>query len=121
MPSQKQHRLQPRAANLRSNMTFAEKFFWSRIKSEQIGAKFRRQHIAGRYILDFYCPDLKLAIEVDGPVHEQQKAKDEVRDARLSEDGICVLRFQNHEIFTDLENVLVRIQKYLVDDGMSGS
>jgi len=83
------------------------------LKGEQLGAKFRRQHATTCYILDFYCPAMKLAVEVDGPIHERQKAKDIMRDANLSRDGIVVLRFQNSEIFTGLEDVLECIREHL--------
>ena len=58
-----------RRKNLRNNMTKAEIILWSKLKGKQLGYKFRRQHGIGKYIIDFYCPKLKLIIEVDGDVH----------------------------------------------------
>jgi len=57
------------AKSLRSNMTFAEKLLWSRIRNNQLGYHFRRQHPASNYIVDFYCHKLQLVIELDGSIH----------------------------------------------------
>jgi very-short-patch-repair endonuclease len=95
---------------LRKNMTPAEEVLWKALQNRQIeGFKFRRQHPVGRFILDFYCPQLKLVIEVDGDIHYQQQEYDQNRDKRLQEFGYYVLRFSNHQILFDLPNVLKKI------------
>jgi len=74
-----------------------------------MGVKFRRQHPIGRFILDFYCPQYKLAIEVDGDSHIGNELHDELRTDALGAYGIDVLRFRNEEVITDIESVLLRI------------
>ncbi|MBD3675974.1 MAG: DUF559 domain-containing protein [Planctomycetaceae bacterium] len=94
---------------LRNNMPQAEVILWSRLKGKQLqGQKFRRQFSVGPYILGFYCPRLKLAIELDGDSHfkEGAKSRDKIRDNYLSEYAIEIVRITNDEIFDNLDNVL---------------
>lgn len=98
---------------LRNDSTPAEAELWKFIKGAQLGGrKFRRQHSIGNYILDFYCPSEKLAIELDGQVHFNSVAQqlDEERDKSLEKLGIKVLRFENKYVFQNLEAVLQVIQ-----------
>jgi very-short-patch-repair endonuclease len=92
-------------------MTEAEKKLWWRIRGEELGVAFRRQHPVGPYVLDFYCAPLGLAIELDGHQHGTDAARhaDERRTAFLVARGIRVMRFGNHEIFDNLEGVLETI------------
>jgi len=85
---------------LRNNMTGSEIVFWSMIKNSQLGYKFRRQYSVGSYILDFYCPQLKLCVEIDGDVHDYTKTKirDRKRDYFLKSLGINVKRYRNEDI-----------------------
>src|SRR5882762_3177096 len=86
---------------LRSRLTPAESYLWSFLQRRQLrGRKFRRQHSVGPYILDFYCPEEKLAVELDGASHdyEQAHAHDENRKMFLSRADIAVLRFENREV-----------------------
>jgi very-short-patch-repair endonuclease len=95
---------------LRKNMTPAEDVLWKALNNRQIeGFRFRRQHPMGRFILDFYCPQLKLAIEVDGDIHNEQQEYDQNRDQKLQEFGCYILRFSNHQILLDLPNVIKKI------------
>ena len=97
---------------LRSNLTPAEAELWSYLKDGQLsGRKFRRQHSIGNYILDFYCPSEKVAIELDGQVHQHIVAEqvDTERDKALLELGIKVIRLENKEVFQNLEAVLLEI------------
>ena len=97
---------------LRSNLTPAEAELWNYLKDGQLsGRKFRRQHSIGNYILDFYCPSEKLAIELDGQVHRHIVAEqvDVERDKALQELGIIVIRFENKEVFQNIEAVLQEI------------
>jgi cyclase len=97
---------------LRNNMTPAEMVLWGRLRGGQLGAKFRRQHPLGIYIADFYCHQHKLAIELDGSIHNLSEiiANDIERQFNLENDGIKVLRFKNEEIFNQLEKVLNTIK-----------
>ena len=97
-----------RARHLRNNATPAERKFWKAINKEQLGVKFRRQHPVGPYILDFYCPALKLCVELDGDQHgfEGNIQKDSARTAFLKTKEILVLRYWNVQIMKELEGVL---------------
>ncbi|MBN8676673.1 MAG: endonuclease domain-containing protein [Chitinophagales bacterium] len=89
--------------------TEAEDKLWNALKGKQLGGfKFRRQHPACRYILDFYCHVAKIAVEVDGGYHftPEQAAYDAQRTAVLQEVGITVLRFTNNQVMTDFATVL---------------
>ena len=97
-------------------MTPAEATLWKFIQNGKLdGYKFRRQHGIGDYIVDFYCPSAKLAIELDGEVHEYDKVnKKDVEKVRYIESiGIKVLRFENKYIFTNLDDVVDEISKHL--------
>jgi very-short-patch-repair endonuclease len=97
---------------LRNNVTPAEAALWRSLKGSQLGGwKFRRQHSVGNYVLDFYCPEAKLAVELDGAGHFSRpgRAADVERDAYLTALGIRVLRFENELIFKQLEGVLTTI------------
>lgn len=94
---------------LRNTMTDAEVVLWNQLKNRQIAElKFRRQHSIGDFVLDFYCPELKLAIELDGSQHyyEDSKDNDRKRDGFLKSCGIRVLRIPNDEIHKNLEGVV---------------
>jgi very-short-patch-repair endonuclease len=96
-----------RARALRENVTEVEKRLWSKLRGAQIdGASFRRQHPAGDYILDFYCPSLRLAIELDGGQHALDAARDRARDEWLARHGVTVLRFWNSDVTQNLPGVL---------------
>jgi very-short-patch-repair endonuclease len=101
--------------SLRNNGTPAEGALWKLLKGKQLeGRKFRRQHSVGFYILDFYCPAEKLAIELDGERHftEDGKVYDERRTEYLKEIGIRVVRFENREVFENAERVLEVIRSW---------
>ncbi len=97
---------------LRKNSTNAEALLWSLLRSRQMaGAKFRRQHEFGPYILDFYCLEHRLAVEVDGGQHFEEAGVryDEARTRFLSENGVQVLRFTNLEVLNETESVVETI------------
>ena len=99
---------------LRRHATETEKILWSRIKQRQIDKiKFRRQHSIGPYIVDFYTPQLGLAIEIDGPSHflPENQAYESKRNAFLAKHVKTILRFQSNEIYENLEGVLITIQE----------
>ena len=108
--------LYQRARELRNNATHAEIILWTYLKSKPFGYKFRRQHPYSIYILDFYCHLLKLVIEVDGSIHnnEDVKLNDEQRQTMLQNNGLVVLRFQNEEVTKTSEKVFLEIEKFLL-------
>lgn len=94
---------------LRKNMTRAEILLWSRLRRKQLnGCRFRRQFGIGKYVVDFYCPELSLAIEVDGDVHgESEQARlDVIRQREIESLGIRLLRYSNHDIYQNIDGVL---------------
>lgn len=99
---------------LRRNMTKAEFMIWQKLKGKQIeGCKFRSQYGVGQFVIDFYCPELKLAIEIDGDSHFQAGAQeyDRERQAFIESVGIRFLRFTNNEVYDNLAGVLERINQ----------
>jgi len=100
---------------LRKSLTPAEATLWSALRRSQLdGRKFRRQHSVGDYILDFYCPAERLAVELDGQVHRNERAElyDYERRLFLNHYGIKVIRFENFLVFDELEYVLFRIRSW---------
>lgn len=94
---------------LRNNMPLAEVILWTHLKRKRFrGLKFRRQYGIDRYVVDFYCPKLRLAIEVDGINHlgKKQKLKDQKRQAEIESCGIKVLRFMNTDIYDNIDGVV---------------
>jgi very-short-patch-repair endonuclease len=100
-----------RARHLRRAMTDAEKRLWWRLRGDQLGLSFRRQHPIGRYVVDFYAASIGLAIELDGGQHgtETGVAADWRRTAFLATRGLKVARFWNHEVMNNIEGVLETI------------
>ena len=107
---------------LRNGAPDAERLLWQKLKGKQLnGCKFRRQFGIGPYVLDFYCPALKLAIEIDGPSHDDQNAQDydAIRQKVVEALEIRFLRFTNADIYDHLEGVLVSISS--VVEELAGS
>lgn len=108
--------LKERRRSLRNNATPAEQQLWGSLKGRGLCEfKFRRQHSIGPYIVDFYCPEKRLAVELDGAVHENELARerDRRRDAFLEQHGIRVLRFPNDAVFERPEQMLSEILQAL--------
>ena len=104
------------AKQLRGSQTEAEQKLWTFLRNRQLkGKKFRRQHAIAEYVVDFYCHECKLAIELDGSYHKDEEAKDydKARTNLLKEYGITVLRFWNEEVMKEVDRVLVKIGLYL--------
>jgi very-short-patch-repair endonuclease len=99
------------ARALRKNMTPAEKCLWQRIRLKSLGYTFFRQRPIDEYIVDFYCPNADLVIEVDGEIHLGSEAKenDHVRDEHLRSLELVVLRFSNSEVIDHTEKVIEKI------------
>jgi very-short-patch-repair endonuclease len=105
-----------KARELRSNMTRAEIILWSRLRSKKIyGYKFRRQQPVFDYIVDFYCDNLKLIIEVDGEVHSLSKNFDYdlKREEVLIRNGYNIFRISNFEIETNIDSAVAKIMSYI--------
>ena len=118
MPTQlfNKHEMLPYRRKLRKGMTAAEVTLWVMIKNEQlVGEWFRRQFSIGRFVVDFYCPKYKLAIELDGAGHftEAGQQYDKERTEYLNSVGVKVIRFENLEVFNYPMQVLEEIKKQL--------
>jgi very-short-patch-repair endonuclease len=100
---------QANARVLRRGMTDSERKLWSRLRMEQLGVKFRRQHPVGNYIADFACLHPKLIVELDGSQHSQNVAYDAARDEFFRLHGFAVLRFASNEPFQNLDGILTVI------------
>ena len=106
-PEQKEQR-----KALRKNMTPAEALLWRALKGRGAGGlKFRRQQGIGPYILDFYCPERQLGIELDGSSHNHKYEYDEQRTAYFRKQGIRIIRFSNEQVFYSLHGVVAEIVK----------
>lgn len=100
------------ARQLRRSATDAERALWQRLRAQQLGVKFRRQVPFGPYVLDFYCLQVRVAVEVDGGQHNAD-VRDAARDAFLGEHGIRVLRFWNHDVLQNMAGVVQQIESVL--------
>ena len=101
---------------LRRTETPTERILWKHLRGKQLdGYRFRQQHVFGPYILDFYCPSIRLYIELDGTVHdtEEAKQKDADRTAFLNQNRISVIRFRNEEVEANVENVISKIREFI--------
>lgn len=93
-------------------MTPAEKILWAKLRAKRFkGLKFRRQQIIAGFIVDFYCHSLRLVIEVDGEIHNQQKEYDAERDKILTAKDLDILRFSNQQVRENIELVLNAIAR----------
>ena len=112
-PARVWHSLKPTVREMRKHPTPAEEALWHRLRGEQLGIKFRRQHSIDRFIVDFYAREPRLIIEVDGPIHETQKEYDSLRQSMLEELGYRVLRFTNDQVLQNIEQVIATIRAAL--------
>jgi len=116
--------LKDRRKQLRNNLTIAEASLWNYLKGRRFhNKKFRRQQSIGPFIVDFYCTSEKLATELDGEVHRNDRvySKDQEKMKYLTELGIKVVRFENNLIFRHLESVLVKIEQKMFKTTSSAS
>ena len=106
------------ARNLRNNSTKAEIILWLKLKNDQFyGYDFHRQKPLDNYIVDFYCSELSLAIEIDGYSHEfiEVHIKDIKKEKRLNELGVKILRFTDAQVLKDIENVIRALEFYIYE------
>lgn len=106
-------RLKQYAKQMRNNSTKAESTLWSALRCNQLGVRFNRQKMINNYILDFYCKDLKLAIEIDDQSHDFKYKYDQIRTNILESLGIRILRFTNMEVLLNREGVVEYIKDYI--------
>jgi len=101
---------------LRNNLTIGEKLLWIELKgSKLLGLKFRRQYSVNKYVMDFFCTELKLGIEIDGISHNQidSQEKDNERTKYLNSEGIRIIRFKDSEVIENIEKVLQEIKNFI--------
>jgi very-short-patch-repair endonuclease len=104
-----------KAGQLRKEPTPAEAKLWSKIRNDQLGVTFRRQHAIGNYIPDFCSPKAKLIIELDGSQHLEQEEYDNERTKYLESLGYRVIRFWNNDVMKDIEGVILTILHAMED------
>jgi type I restriction enzyme R subunit len=102
---------------LRRRNTPAEEFFWELVCDHRFdGLKFRRQHPIGQFVVDFYCSEHRVVIELDGPVHESQTDQDRARDDAIKRTNIRIIRIKNDEVLDDPVGVLNHLRKLMTKD-----
>jgi very-short-patch-repair endonuclease len=107
-------KLKPVARQMRKEPTQAEDIMWQHLRDRQLlGFKFRRQHSIERFIVDFYCSEASLVIEIDGSIHQYTKEEDAIRQEYIESYGLRLLRFTNDEVLNNLDSVLNRIAEEL--------
>jgi very-short-patch-repair endonuclease len=116
--SQASHRVDPvilaHARELRREMTPQERTLWQRLRGQQVyGLRFRRQHPIHHFVVDFFCYRHKLVVEIDGHSHAEpeQQVYDQARTEWLTQHGLQVIRFTNHDVDTSIEGVLQEIAR----------
>lgn len=104
------------ARQLRKDETKAEKLVWETIRNRKFrGFKFRRQHVVQGFVLDFYCQEVKLGIEIDGAVHYKRKDYDRLRQDIIESKGINVIRIKNRDILNDKSSILKKMRKSIAN------
>jgi very-short-patch-repair endonuclease len=114
LPRRKQDRNVPKARQLRASMSLPEVLLWRLLRDRPDDVKFRRQHPIGAYVLDFYCAEAKVCVEIDGVSHDMgdMPARDELRDDRLRQYGIDVVRIPAADVLRSPEDVAEAIVRY---------
>jgi very-short-patch-repair endonuclease len=103
-------KLKPLAREMRHSPTLAENKLWERLRNRRLnGLKFRRQHAIDRFIVDFYCAEARLVIEVDREIHQYTQAEDALRTEFLESLGLRVIRFENGDVLTQIDGVVEAI------------
>ncbi|MEH2137323.1 endonuclease domain-containing protein [Nostoc sp.] len=107
-------KLKPLARQMRCEATPAEKLLWQKLRDKQLlGFKFRRQQTIDRFIVDFYCNEARLVVEVDGEIHDYTQQEDAIRQEFLESLGLQVVRFRNEDVLERMEGVLQDIGAWL--------
>jgi very-short-patch-repair endonuclease len=107
MPRKRQERNVTKARQLRKSMSLPEVLLWKLLRGSPDGVRFRRQHPLGPYVLDFYCAEAKICIEIDGVAHDMgdRAQRDEIRDAWLGEQGVALVRIPTSEVLKSAHDV----------------
>ncbi len=114
----------PAARQLRLAQTETEALLWDAVRNRRLGGlKFRRQHAIGRYVVDFFCDEARLVVEVDGGIHldPAQQARDHLRQAELESLGLAFVRVSAGDVSSDLSAVLARIMDAVRERGLYGA
>ncbi|BDI18282.1 hypothetical protein ANSO36C_40840 [Nostoc cf. commune SO-36] len=107
-------KLKPLARQMRCEPTPAEKLLWHKLRDKQLlGFKFRRQQTIDRFIVDFYCNEARLVVEVDGEIHDYTQQEDAIRQEFLESLGLKVVRFRNEDVLERMEGMLQDIASHL--------
>lgn len=112
-PPELWEKLKPIARQMRREPTPAEDHLWQQLRNRALGVKFRRQHPLDRFIVDFFCDEARLIIEVDGAIHQYTPEEDALRQEFLESLGFRVLRFNNEDVLNRAAEVLETIQNHL--------
>ncbi|MEO5612000.1 MAG: DUF559 domain-containing protein [Sphingomicrobium sp.] len=107
-----------KAKRFRSTMSLPEVLLWQALRKKQVGLRFRRQHPAGPYVLDFYCDAAKLCVEVDGSQHGYSLKRDAARDRWLAERGVRTVRIQAKDVLNNLDAVIRLIGSHAPSDAL---
>ena len=104
-----------RANELRENRTKSELIMWEQLRANKLGVKFRQQHPLLHYVLDFYCFELRLAIELDWPIHNQLHVieHDHRRTIEIEENNIKLVRFKNEDLYYRLEKTISKVKEII--------
>ena len=101
------------ARSLRSSQTPSEKIVWEMLRGRRcLGLKFRRQHTLVGYVVDFYCPELKLTVEIDGEIHKFQKEYDEIRQSDIEFKAISFIRIESSEVINNPQKLRDMIKEF---------
>jgi very-short-patch-repair endonuclease len=104
------------ARNLRHRLTEAEALLWEKLRNRRLkGLKFRRQHPLDQFVVDFYCSDYQIAVELDGSIHDENEAQlyDAARTKKLEQSGINFIRFTNEEVLNDIHSVMRKLTEFV--------
>lgn len=114
-------KLRPLARQKRKKPTEAENVLWQCLRNRQLwGFKFRRQHSIERFIVDFYCAESGLVLEVDGPIHDYQPEEDKIREVFIESQKLKILRFSNERVLNNIQDVIDKISNALNIDKIPG-
>ncbi len=109
--------LKDKAKKLRKNSTLSEVLLWNLLKNKQLlGYRFHRQKPINEFIVDFYCPQLRLIIEIDGSSHDYKEKQDNIRAMRLKSLGFRILRYEDKDVRADPENVAESIKAWIISN-----
>jgi len=107
-------RLKQIARKLRNDMTLSEILLWQHIKGKQLsGYDFHRQKPINEYVVDFYCPRLKLVIEIDGDSHEGKEEADKIRQEKLESLGLTVMRFWDWDVKSNVDGIVEHLREWI--------